>query len=195
MILYRDPRTVFTIEDIAVLTGESQIERLRNRLHYYISKGDLCNPRRGIYAKIPYLPEELACVVYARSYVSLEFVLAPMGIVIHDASIITMAGYLNRKVQIDGRFVHYRFFKRDILMNSAGIEQKGPNLRIASPERAFMDLLYFRPDVMLQTLDELDYFELKNLFQVYNCKALTKRVIDLFQVDFKCWEKYYPQDI
>ena len=63
--LYRDKRTVFTLQEIGMLTDEPDFTRLRQRIHYFVKKGRLKNLRRGIYSKEEYSPEELACKIYA----------------------------------------------------------------------------------------------------------------------------------
>ena len=107
LLLFESPKTVFTMAGIALLTGESREGVLSKRLNYYVREGKLQNPRRGIYAKKGYNPEELACLLYTPSYLSLEYVLQKAGVVFQYDSCLTCAGYLSRTVEADGK--EYRF--------------------------------------------------------------------------------------
>ena len=57
-----------------------RFQSLNKKLNYYVLMGKLLNPRRGIYTKPDYNPEELACVVYTPSYISLEYVMQKSGL-------------------------------------------------------------------------------------------------------------------
>lgn len=74
-LLYNNPHTVFRLRDVALLTGESDPLRLGQRLNYYVRTGRLLNPRKRVYAKEGYNPEELSNILYSPSYLSLEYVL------------------------------------------------------------------------------------------------------------------------
>lgn len=54
MSVFSDTRTVFTLNDVAMLIGESEFKKLNERLNYYVHKGKLLRPRKGIYAKPGY---------------------------------------------------------------------------------------------------------------------------------------------
>lgn len=49
LAIYKDVRTVFRLNDIALITGETNFESLNKKLNYYVHKGKLQNPRKGIY--------------------------------------------------------------------------------------------------------------------------------------------------
>ncbi|MDD3331464.1 MAG: hypothetical protein WCS39_08090 [Bacteroidales bacterium] len=49
----------------------------------------MLNPRKGFYAKDNYNPEEIACLLYPPTYISLEYVLQGAGIVFQYDSTIT----------------------------------------------------------------------------------------------------------
>jgi hypothetical protein len=52
--VFSDTRTVFTLNDVAMLIGESEFKKLNERLNYHVRKGKLFRPRKGIYAKPGY---------------------------------------------------------------------------------------------------------------------------------------------
>ncbi|MDR3284487.1 MAG: hypothetical protein LBS97_04840 [Treponema sp.] len=47
--VYSDPRTVFNLVDMAVLTGESRFNSINQRVNYYVRTGKLLNPRSGLF--------------------------------------------------------------------------------------------------------------------------------------------------
>ena len=119
--LFQDNRTVFRLKDIAMLTGETDFLSLNKRINYQVSKGRLNNPRKGIYTKPDYNPEELACSLYTPSYISLEYVLQKAGVIFQYDTRITALSYLNRKVEIGGQVINYRKMKGELLINTEGI--------------------------------------------------------------------------
>ncbi len=39
--LYNDQRTVFTLNDVAMLVGESDFKSLNKKIHYYVGRGTM----------------------------------------------------------------------------------------------------------------------------------------------------------
>lgn len=87
--IYQNSKTVFRLRDIALLTGETRYQSLTKKLNYYVHTSKILNPRKGIYAKKDYNREEMACSVFAPSYISLEYVLQKAGVVFQFDSQIT----------------------------------------------------------------------------------------------------------
>ena len=95
-LILSDARTVFPIQSMVMLSGISDGVRLTKMLNYYVKKGDILNPRRGIYTKPNYNAEELACAIFHPSYISLEYVLKQAGVIFQYDSTITSVSYLSR---------------------------------------------------------------------------------------------------
>ena len=179
LLLFESPKTVFTMAGIALLTGESREGVLSKRLNYYVREGKLQNPRRGIYAKKGYNPEELACLLYTPSYLSLEYVLQKAGVVFQYDSCLTCAGYLSRTVEADGKEYRYRKVKGEILADTSGIDNKGL-INIATPERAFLDTMYLNAEYYFDNLRTLDYRKIMALLPIYGNKRMEARVKKMF---------------
>ena len=173
--VFSDARSVFSLNDIAMLIGESDFKKLNERLNYYVRRGKLLRPRKGIYVKPNYNPEELVCTLYTPSYISLEYVLQKAGVVFQYDERITAVSYLSRSVEIEGRAYAYRKIKGEILVVTQGINQIG-NVNIATPERAFLDLLYLNATYHFNNLNPLDKNLITKLLSIYNSKTLTARV-------------------
>jgi hypothetical protein len=173
--IYRDERRVYNLKDIALLSGESRFASLNQKLNYYVGTGKLLNPRRGIYAKTGFTPEELACKIYRPSYISLEYVLQKAGIVFQFDSRITLTGPLSRTIPYQDSAFSYRKIKGEILIQTTGIEM-GDSVSMASPERAFLDMLYLDPDFYFDNPGGLNRELVYDLLPIYESKALTARV-------------------
>lgn len=180
--IYRDSRTVFRINDIAMLIGERKTVSLSKRLNYYVQKGKLLNPRKGFYAKDNYNPEEIACLLYPPTYISLEYVLQGAGIIFQYDSTITNISYLSRETEIDHRQFRYRQIKGEILVNTKGIILNNNNINIASPERAFLDMLYLNKNFYFDNLHILNKKTITCLLDVYHSPALIKTVNKLLSL-------------
>lgn len=177
--LYESPRTVFTMAGIELMTGEQREGVLSKRLNYYVREGKLQNPRRGIYAKRGYKPEELACLLYTPSYLSLEYVLQKAGVVFQYDSRLTGVSYLSRSVEIDGIEYCYRRVKGETLAATSGIVCEG-NINIATPERAFLDVMYLNADYYFDNLRILDFKKITALLPLYGNKRMETRVRRMF---------------
>lgn len=177
--LYESPKTVFSIAGITLLLGEERDGVMAKRLNYYVKEGKLLNPRRGFYAKKGYNPEELACMLFTPSYLSLEYVLQKAGVVFQYDSRFSSVGYLSRSVEIDGNEFLYRRIKGEILADMRGIQCNG-NLNRATPERAFLDVMYLNADYYFDNLRVLDYKKVVELLPIYNNRRMEARVKQLF---------------
>lgn len=174
--LYKDKASVFTMQGIAMTYGYGlDRDTVKNRMIGYVKKGEILNPRKGIYAKPGYDEKELACLLYTPSYISLEYVLQRAGIVFQYSDEITSVGNLSRMVEIDGKVYRYRKIKGEILIDTTGIIREG-NVNIASPERAFLDTLYLDSNYYFDNPSSLDKQKVLSLLPIYNSKTLAQRV-------------------
>ena len=174
--LYKDKASVFTMQGIAMAYGQG-LERntIKNRMISYVKKGEIINPRKGIYAKPGYDEKELACLLYTPSYISLEYVLQRAGIIFQYSDEITSVGNLSRSIEIDGKVYRYRKIKGEILIDTAGVIREG-NVNIATQERAFLDTLYLNSNYYFDNPVSLDKQKVLSLLPIYNSKTLEQRV-------------------
>jgi hypothetical protein len=180
--LYRNSRTVFKINDIVLIMGNEKSSSLCKILNYYVKTGKLLNPRRGFYAKEGYKPEELACLLYPPTYISLEYVLQRAGVIFQYDSAITGVSYLTREVEIDNQPFRYRQLKGEILTNTAGLILNRDNINIATPERAFLDMLYLNKRFYFDNLHILDKKKIADLLPVYNSKSFKNIINNLLAI-------------
>jgi hypothetical protein len=181
LAIYRENRTVFRLRDIAILTGETDFQSLNKKLNYYVHAGKLGNPRKGIYTKPGYRHEELACSIFTPSYISLEYVLQKTGIIFQYNPGITSVSYLSRNVETEGMSYSFRKIRQSILINTSGIIRQPDHINIASPERAFLDLLYLENNCYIDNPDPLNKKLAIDMLHIYESKALTQRVKKLLK--------------
>jgi len=173
--IYKDQASVYRLKDIAILVNETDFGSLNGKLNYYVRRGRLLNPRKGIYAKPGFTAEEVACKLYTPSYISLQYVLQRAGIIFQFDSAVTSVSYLSRAVELGGQAIVYRKMRGSILVNTRGIIRKD-NINIATAERAFLDLCCLDRDFYFDNLHPLDRDKISELLPAYQTAALTERV-------------------
>jgi hypothetical protein len=179
--VYQSPRAVFGLADIALLINETDPISLTKKLHYQVGKGNLRNPRKGLYTKPNFDPAALACTLYSPSYVSLDYVLQKEGILFQYDSAITTISYLSRSVTIEKWEIKYRKIKEAVLLNTMGIVSRPDGVNIATKERAFLDMLYLNGAMYFDSLNTLNVKFVYELLPIYESKVLLQRVKKLFK--------------
>ena len=181
--LYNDDRTVFRLKDVAMLIGETSFSSLNLKLNYYVRTGRLQNPRKGLYCKPKYNPLELACRIFAPAYISLEYVLQRSGVIFQYDSRFTVISYLCRELEIENQIFSFRKIKNELIVSQQGIEQQGNTVTIATPERAFLDMLYLNGAMYFDNLNPLKMEVIEQILPIYNSKTLNKRIQKIFEDD------------
>ncbi|MBP5582788.1 MAG: hypothetical protein K5860_06315 [Bacteroidales bacterium] len=175
-VILSSPRTLFTMQGLAMQINDKSRESLKRSLIYYVKKGAIINPRKGIYAKRNYNEQEMACALLKPAYISLEYVLSRAGVTFQYSSEITCVSYQNRTIEVDGRTYVFRQINPNIWTNMIGIEQHD-NIAIATPERAFLDMLYLSAgQCYFDNLRPLNKKLIKQILPTYNSPILVKRV-------------------
>ena len=169
-------RSVFNIQSLRMLMESEKSQKLTQSLHYYVKEGKICNPRRGIYTKATYNEQEMACSLFRPAYISLEYVLQRAGVVFQYDDAITCVSYLNRIVEIDDKIYRFRIINPELWIGMEGIRQDD-NILIATPERAFLDMVYLSAgNCYFDNLHPLNKTKVKQLLPLYQSKVLTERV-------------------
>ncbi len=178
-VILSSPRTVFNVQSLRMLTECEDSQKLTKSLHYYVKEGKIHNPRRGIYTKATFDEKEMACSLFRPAYVSLEYVLQRSGIVFQYDDTVTCVSYLNRIVEIDDKAYQFRIINPELWIGMDGIEQQD-NILIATPERAFLDMIYLSAgNCYFDNLHPLNKIKVKQLLPLYKSKVLTERVTKL----------------
>lgn len=178
--IYNSKQTVFSSDEIAILTNEKNLNNFKSKLSYYVKNESLIRLRKGFFAKSnQYNKKELATKIYKPSYISFETVLKEEGLIFQFYETIFVASYLSREIENDGKIV-YRKLKNQVLLNRKGLITKDGYFQ-ASKERAFLDMIYLYKDYYFDNLKGLDWNVCFELVEIYNNKALKKRVNNYFE--------------
>lgn len=185
--LFRSKQSVFSVSDIMLIWGENNSARANVRIAYYLKENQLYHIRRGFYAKDKnYDRLELGTKILTPSYVSFETVLLKEGIIFQYHQEIFVASYTTRKIEVDKQAYFYQKVKNQILLNSSGIKH-GDTYSIASPERAFLDIVYLNKEYYFDNLAPLNWEKVYEILPIYNNKRMTDAV-KRYHLDFR--EKY-----
>lgn len=176
------PRTVFTIQSLVMLSGIDDSKKITKSLHYYTNDGKILNPRRGIYTKLKYEMQEMACSLFRPSYISLEYVLQRAGVVFQWDDTITCVSYLSRTVEVNDKLYQYRKINPELWIGMEGIEQRD-NIAIAIPERAFLDMMYLSAgNCYFDNLRPLSIKRIRELLPLYRSEKLNERIAKLLNI-------------
>lgn len=180
--LLRSGKTVFSFKDLMLLWGGIDRLTAAARVHYYTKKGQLYSVRRGLYAKDKnYDKFELATKIFTPSYISFETVLGRAGITFQFYGKIFVASYQSREIACDGQDYHFKKMKDAILTNRLGVENR-ENDSIASPERAFLDVVYLYKDYHFDNLSPLNWDKVHEILPVYGGnKRMEKKVKEYYE--------------
>ena len=179
--VYQSKKTVLTIEDLALIWQEINKNNLKAKTAYYVKQGALLRLTRGIFAKNKeYNPKELATSIYAPSYISFETVLREAGIIFQYYDTIFLAGPWPKSVRIDKYGFTFRKLKKEVLFNPLGIVNQN-NSSMATPERAFLDMLYLFPRYYFDNLKKIDWQKCFQIANIYKNKQLVIRLNDYYK--------------
>ena len=159
---------LFTPLDVQRFLGRSKIA-VTFLVHRLKKQGHIQSLKRGIYKlsdeQVPdvYLANKL----YEPSYVSLEFALSYHRVIPETVYEITsITPKTTRHFETLGKIYSYRRVKKSAFAGYTTAKQKGFSFFIADPEKAFVDLNYFR---MLDGLKPISRF---NKEKINPAKAL-----------------------
>jgi hypothetical protein len=179
--LMRSKKTVFTFKDLVLLWGESDVNFVKKKIHRYVKAGKINAVRRGVYSKDKdYDKYELATKIYTPSYVSLETVLGAAGITFQLYGQILVASYTTKEIECDGQKYSYNKIKDTILTNRAGIESR-ENYDIASPERAFLDVVYLHGNYHFDNLSVLNWGKVDEILPIYGGNKRMAKMVRMYR--------------
>jgi hypothetical protein len=174
--ILRSKQTVFIFKDLLLMWNIDNIDTAKGRVNYYVRTGSLYPIRRGIYAKDKdYDRFELATKIFTPAYISFETVLGSSGITFQYYSQIFVASYQTKELTADGQKFVFKTLKSSILLNPAGVENK-ETYAIATPERAFLDVIYLSKDYHFDNLSPLNWDKVNEIAPIYESKVMLGRI-------------------
>lgn len=174
--LYKSSKTVLTDKDLALIWEETDRNNLKAKTAYYVKTGVLIRLTRGVFAKDKnYNPKELATSIYTPSYISFETVLREAGIIFQHYETIFVATHWSFTKKIANNNITFRKLKDSVLFSPDGIKNEGTYC-IATPERAFLDMIYVAPNYYFDNFSSLNWELCFELAKIYSNKQLIKRL-------------------
>ncbi|MEK9166717.1 MAG: hypothetical protein AAB836_00255 [Patescibacteria group bacterium] len=174
--LLRSKQTVFSFKELILLWGNLEVKTAKSRVNYYVRKGQLYHIRRGLYGKDKnYDRYELANKIFSPSYISFETVSGAAGLTFQYYSQIFLASYQTRELICDDQKFSFKTIKDSILLDTTGIEKR-ESYYIASPERAFLDMIYLHPTYYFDNLSTLNWEKVYAILPIYNSRRMEKAV-------------------
>ncbi len=182
--LLRSRQTVFSFRELMLLWGGIDGKTARARVHYYIKHDALYHLRRGLYAKDAHYEKfELATKIFTPAYVSFETVLGAAGMTFQHYDRIFVATYQSKEIVCDNQTFAFKTIKRPILTSPAGIEDR-ECYSIASPERAFLDIVYLHKDYHFDNLSPLDWDKVYGILPAYGGNKRMERRVKEYRESF-----------
>ena len=174
--LYQSSKTILSNKDLALIWEINNKQNLYAKTAYYVKRGALIRLTRKIFAKNKnYNPRELATSIYTPSYISFETVLRETGVIFQHYDTIFIAGPWSLTKRVDKYTLTFRKMKDLLLFNPTGIVGKD-NYSLATPERAFLDMLYLFPNYYFDNLQSINWKKCDELVKIYSNKQLIKRL-------------------
>ncbi len=175
-LVYKSDKTVLTNKDLALIWQESNPINLKAKIAYYVKQKSLIRLTRGVFAKDKnYNSRELATSIYTPSYISFETALRDAGIIFQHYDTIFLAGTWSKTMKVDKYTFTFRRLKDELLFNPIGIEFKD-NYNIATPERAFLDMIYLSPVYHFDNLHSLNWEKCFELAPMYKNQQMIRRL-------------------
>jgi|SRR3989339_97099 len=179
--LLHTKRTVFRIDDLRIFWNESNPDRLKSVVKYYINNNRLISLNKGVYAITKDFDlYELAQKLIIPSYISLETALQKHGIIFQNINSITSFAQYTKTFLIKEQNYKYHAIKGELLLNPLGIKKES-NYLIVCPERAVTDTLYLYGEYFFDNLNMINKDKILEIAKIYNQKILIKRVKKLLK--------------
>ncbi|MCX6714163.1 MAG: hypothetical protein NTV48_03630 [Candidatus Vogelbacteria bacterium] len=174
--LYQSSKTILTNKDLALIWQENDKNNLNAKTAYYVKQKALIRLTRGVFAKNKdYNPKELATSLYPPSYISFETILREAGVIFQHYETFFVASKWPKTIIVDKYSFTFRKLKDVVLFNPTGIISKD-NYSVATPERAFLDMIYLFPNYYFDNLQAINWAKCDEIVKIYNNKQLIKRL-------------------
>ncbi len=189
---------VFSIREIAKLFPDFD----QDNLVYWQKKGYLVRIRNGWYSlkgSIQDLPDAyfVANKIYSPSYIALESALSFYGWI--PEGVFTTTSISTQKTNVFdtpvGRF-RYTNIKPSLFFGYKLLQVNGSGVKVADPEKALLDFIYFHPKIadlvefegfrfnLAQMQMDLDFDKLHQYETIFNSKVVSERlnkIINFFE--------------
>ncbi len=172
--------TIFHSRDLANLWHITDPNTLYTTLKRYAQKKLIFKIYKGFYSLKPLseLDPLLLGVkaLHQYCYISTETVLESAGLINQATNKISLVSAISKKFLIHNHHYYCRKLDEKFLFNPAGITEKG-GIKIASPERAVADMLYFNPQATFDAEKLIDWNKVRVIQQALGYPLTPKRYV------------------
>lgn len=166
-LLIQSQKTVFDYNDIVLLTAIHNTNTVKAFLLRAQKAQLLQCIHKGLRALSHYNPYEVAVKLKSQSYISLETVLYTSGIIFqYYHTTVTYVSSDTRTMTYDGYRYEGFTIKESIRTNPLGLRHH-PGYMIATPERAFADMVYLTKQTYVDNPQWLNLTQLELLLPMY----------------------------
>ncbi|MDR0887368.1 MAG: hypothetical protein LBM97_01615 [Candidatus Nomurabacteria bacterium] len=167
--------SVFTLDDLSVLWGQSKRSDTRQSARNYATQGKLFRIKRGIYS-IRREPDIFAIAnkLVVPSYITGFTVLIREGLSFQASDTIHNASIHSRKMKLGEVSFYYNKMSDKLFYNKTGIREESGTF-FASVERAICDMLYFNVRPQIDFYDKVDWEKLLEIAKIYGNKSVFAR--------------------
>lgn len=175
-------KSIFTIEDLAVMWQIPERRKLIERIKYYLREKRLLHITKGVYAYgTDYTPLDVAQKLVPLSYVSLYTTSQMHGLTFQYYETTYSIALKSKKYQIGEHKYIYHKIKEPIFYSQLGLINSG-RYTYADKERTICDCLYVFPELFFDNLSGVDTEKLIILSKLYGNKRLEKDVKALVKI-------------
>ncbi|OGY81492.1 MAG: hypothetical protein A3F54_02615 [Candidatus Kerfeldbacteria bacterium RIFCSPHIGHO2_12_FULL_48_17] len=179
-LLARLNEQIFHTKDLANLWAIQDKNTLYTTLKRYTQHGLIFRIFKGLYAMKPITqlqPWLLGLrALHTSAYISTETILEQAGIIQQKMHSITLISSLSKRFTLGPYHYRSRKLADKFLYNTAGIAEKD-GMRLASPERAIADMLYFHPKIYFDGNRHIDWQQVKKIQDAVGYPLTPKRYL------------------
>lgn len=173
-ILLKQKQSLFHTSDLALLWNISNKNTLYTTIKRYIQKNALYRIHKGYYSTKPLLEIDPVLLgigyVHDYAYLSTESVLSQTGVINQLSPTITLISTKSMNFSILDMNYIVRVMKPELLYNESGVEMSEKGYKIATPERAVVDMIYYSPSFHFDNMNRVKIEQVTNIKQKLNIK-------------------------
>lgn len=172
--LLKQKQSLFHTSDLALLWNISNKNTLYTTIKRYVRNKALHRIHKGFYSTKPLVDLDPIMLgigyVHDYAYLSTESVLSQAGIINQLSPTITLISTKSINFSILDMNYIVRTMKPELLYNEYGIELSEKGYKVATPERAVIDMIYYSPDFHFDNMNRVNIQQINNIKQKLNIK-------------------------
>ncbi|MBN1618913.1 type IV toxin-antitoxin system AbiEi family antitoxin domain-containing protein [Candidatus Dojkabacteria bacterium] len=172
--LLKQNQSLFHTSDLALLWNISNKNTLYTTIKRYVKKKALHRIHKGYYSTKPIAEIDPILLgigyIHDYAYLTTESILSSSGVINQYSTTITLVS--NKSINFSLLDTNYivRKMKPELLYNDYGIELSEKGYKIATPERALVDMIYYNSNFHVDNKDRVNLEEVIKIKKILNIK-------------------------